>query len=388
MCNFVTLNNMITLQNNMERMMKWVFAAILTTCGASMMTSCEKDDNSIVPTPDELVVLNCEKPDYLQAGDKVALISPSYFTPMENVEKTADVLRSWGLEPVVGPNVGKVVDGKYAGTVAERVSDIRWALSNPSIKAIICNRGGYGTIQLIDQLTLAELKASPKWLVGFSDISTLHGLLTRASVMSIHGTMSSFLAKGGTDATSTLMRDLLLGKVPRYEVPAHKQNIAGQASGTLVGGNLCTFAPNLGTQADATKGKDLILFVEEVEESMHNIDRQMRILQMNGVLDRCKGIILGEFTDCGKEFTYESVEAMLHEQLKDYNIPVLCGFPGGHGDVNLPLVMGANVSIDVRADGATLQFNIDGDQQLVKTSGISAPAMPSAVRMRLAGKLE
>ena len=223
--------------------------------------------------------------------------------------------------------------------------------------------------------------------MGFSDISTLHGLLTRAGVMSIHGTMSSFLAKGGTDATSTLMRDLLLGKVPRYEVPAHKQNITGQASGTLVGGNICTFAPNLGTQADATMGKNLILFVEEVEESMHNIDRQMRILQMNGVLDRCKGIILGEFTDCGKEFTYESVEAMLHEMLKTYNIPVLCGFPGGHGDVNLPLVMGANVTIDVRNDGATLQFNIDGDQQQVNTADITAPATPAATRMYLAGKI-
>ena len=355
--------------------------AVLTACN-------ENQDNPVIPTPEEPVVQNCIKPDYLKAGEKVALISPSYFTPMENVEKTADVLRSWGLEPVVGPNVGKVADGKYAGTVAERVSDIRWALRDPDIKAIICNRGGYGTIQLIDQLTLAELKASPKWLVGFSDISTLHGLLTRAGVMSIHGTMSSFLAKGGTDATSTLMRDLLLGKVPRYEVPAHKQNITGQASGILVGGNICTFAPNLGTQADATMGKNLILFVEEVEESMHNIDRQMRILQMNGVLDRCRGIILGEFTDCGKEFTYESVEAMLHELLEEYDIPVLCGFPGGHGNVNLPLVMGANVTIDVRNDGATLQFNIEGDQQQVNTADITAPVTPAAVRMQLAGKIE
>ena len=369
------------------RLMQWVLAATLV-CGVSIMTSCSKDEDVVVVKPEQTVVLNCEKPDYLKAGDKVALISPSYFTPMENVEKTADVLRSWRLEPVVGPNVGKVVDGKYAGTVAERVSDIRWALSDPSIKAIICNRGGYDTIQLIDQLTLAELKASPKWLVGFSDISTLHGLLTRAGVMSIHGTMSSFLAKGGTDATSTLMRDLLLGKVPRYELPAHKQNITGKATGTLVGGNICTFAPNLGTQADATMGQDLILFIEEVEESMHNIDRQMRILQMNGVFDRCRGIILGEFTDCGTEFTYESVEAMLHEMLKDYNIPVLCGFPGGHGDVNLPLVMGANVTIDVRTDGATLQFNINGEQQQVNTANITVPATPTTTRMRLAGKKE
>jgi muramoyltetrapeptide carboxypeptidase len=133
-------------------------------------------------------------------------------------------------------------------------------------------------------------------------------------------------------------------------------------------------------------GKNIILFVEEVEESMHNIDRQMRILQMNGVLDRCRGIILGEFTDCGTEFTYESVEAMLHELLKEYRIPVLCGFPGGHGDVNLPLVMGANVTIDVRTDGATLQFNIDGNQQLVNTADITAPETPTAARMFMAGK--
>ncbi len=355
---------------------------------SSVMTSCSNDDNNVSPTPVEPVVTRSVKPDYLKAGDKVALISPSYYTPMENIEKTADVLRGWGLEPVIGPNADKVVDGRYGGTVAERVSDIRWALGDPSIKAIICNRGGYGTIQLIEHLTLAELKASPKWLVGFSDISTLHGLLTRAGVMSIHGTMSSFLANGGTDATSTLMRDLLMGQVPRYELPAHKENIEGQASGTLVGGNLCTFAPNLGSQADATAGRDLILFVEEVGESMHNIDRQMRILQMNGVLDRCKGIILGEFTDCGSEFTYESVEAMLHEMLKEYGIPVLCGFPGGHGDVNLPLVMGAPVTIDVRSDGATLQFDIDGTQQQVHTADITATPLPAAARMQLAGKTE
>ena len=367
-----------------------VVAAMMATV---TFTSCDNDDDDNASTPEKSVVLNCMKPDYLKVGDKVALISPSYFTPMENVEKTAVVLRSWGLAPVVGPNVGKVVDGRYAGTIEERVSDIRWALNDPSIKAIICNRGGYGTIQLIDQLTLTELKASKKWIVGFSDISTLHGLWSSAGVMSIHGTMSSFLAKGGTDETSTLMRDLLMGKVPRYEVPAHAQNIVGSASGVLVGGNLCTFVPNLGTQADATKGKNLILFVEEVEESMHNIDRQMRILQMNGVLDRCKGVILGEFTDCGTEFQDAngqtiSVEAMLHNLLSKYHIPVLCGFPAGHGDINLPLVMGAPVTIDVRTNGATLQFDIAGEQSDVNTAAINAMPTPAATRIRMAGKRE
>jgi muramoyltetrapeptide carboxypeptidase len=189
------------------------------------------------------------------------------------------------------------------------------------------------------------------------------------------------------------MRDLLLGNVLRYEVPAHQQNITGKATGTLVGGNICTFVPNLGTQADATRGKDIILFVEEVEESMHNIDRQMRILQLNGVLDRCKGVVLGEFTDCGTEFKDAdnktiSVEAMIHNLLAPYGIPVLCGFPAGHGDVNLPLVMGAPVTIDVQESGATLQFNIEGQQTDINTADITAPETPPAVRMRLAGKME
>ena len=350
------------------------------------VVSCKKEENVAVLTDGNGVTLKCVKPDYLKAGDRVALISPSYFTPMENVEKAAEVLRGWGLVPVIGPNVGKLYAGKYAGTVEERLSDIRWALNDTTIKAIICNRGGYGTIQLIDRMQLKEWSAHPKWLVGFSDITTLHGLLTRAGVMSVHGTMSSFLANGGTDGSSTLLRDLLMGNVPRYLLPAHQENITGKASGVLVGGNLCTFVPNLGSQADATKGKDLILFIEEVEEPMHNIDRQMRILQMNGVLERCKGIILGEFTDCGTEFTYTSVEAMLHMILEKYNIPVLCGFPGGHGDVNLPLVMGAPVTIDVRPDGATLQFNIDGVQRDVHTADITATPSPVAIRMINAGK--
>lgn len=366
----------------------WMYVVILMIgCSTCVLSSCKDDDDKDVIEPKKEVSITCTRPQYLKAGDKIALISPSYFTPMENVEKTADVLRNWGFEPVIGPNVGKVVDGRYAGTIAERVSDLRWALNDSEIKAIICNRGGYGTIQLIDQLSLKELAANPKWLVGFSDISTLHGLLTRAGVMSIHGTMSSFLAKGGEDMTSTLMRDLLLGRVPRYELPAHEQNITGRAHGVLVGGNICTFVPNLNTQADATAGRDLILFIEEVEESMHNIDRQFNILRMNGVLSRCKGIILGEFTECGSEFTYGSVEAMLRSYLKEYNIPLLCGFPGGHGDINLPLVMGAPVTIDVRNDGATINFNIDGEKEEVNVADITAPVqIPFAQRMKLAGK--
>ena len=147
----------------------WVLAAILTLSGA--MISCHKVP---VNPESETITLDCTKPDYLKAGDTVALISPSYYTPMENVELTAEVLRNWGLTPIIGPNVGKIYQGKYAGTVEERVSDIRWAFNQQGVKAILCNRGGYGTIQLINHLSPDELKAHPKWLIGFSDITTLH----------------------------------------------------------------------------------------------------------------------------------------------------------------------------------------------------------------------
>ena len=370
----------------MKKTFMWMCVAILTLCGT--MTSCSDDDNNGGGTSKK-GTLKCVVPAFLKEGDKVALISPSYYTSMENVTKTADVLRGWGLEPVIGPNVGNVYAGKYAGTVETRASDLRWALSNPDIKAIICNRGGYGAIQLIDVMKAQDFSSNPKWLVGFSDITTLHEMENSAGVMSIHGTMSSFLAAGGTDKSSTLMRDLLMGTVPRYELPAHPQNVKGRASGVLVGGNMMTFAPVVGSKVDVTAYSDIILFVEEVGESMHNIDRQFNMLKMLGVFDRCRGIVLGEFTDCGKDLDYTSVEAMLYQYLAPYNIPVLCGFPAGHGDVNLPLVMGAPVTLDVRDDGGTLQFDIDGIQREIYTEYIQPQTSNSAaVRMQLAGKTE
>ena len=348
--------------------MRRILVAALLIVSAFALSAFSNMESTV--TKRKPVKLKTVKPSYLKAGDRVALISPAYYGAMEEVEKAAEVLRGWGLVPVIGPNVDKVYMNKYAGTVEERLADLRWAFNDTSIKAIICNRGGYGTIQYIDDIPLKEWRKHPKWLVGYSDISTLHGLLTRAGVMSIHGTMSLSVAKGGNDANSIIMRDLLMGNVPRYEVAAHPQNIEGKASGILVGGNICTFVPNLGTQADATLGKELILFIEEVGESMHNIDRQFRVLAMNGVLDRCKGVVLGDFTDCGTEFSYDGVEAMLREQIEKYNIPLLCGFPAGHDDINLPLVMGARVTIDVRNDGASLSFDIDGNQQIVQTKDV------------------
>lgn len=347
------------------------------------VTACQND----IPEQPSAKFLDCVQPAFLEKGDRVALVSPSYYTPMENIESTAEVLRRWGWEPVIGPNADKMDAGKLGGTVEERTSDLRWALTDPTIKAILCNRGGYGTIQLVGQLLPSELKENPKWLIGFSDIVTLHEMEQSVGVMSLHATMSSFLQAGGRDTSSTLMRDLLMGKVPCYELPAHPQNRIGKAEGVLVGGNLMTLAPLVGSPVDVTAYEDIILFVEEIGESMHNIDRQFNMLALSGALARCRGIVLGEFKGCGTELAYESIEAMLQSYFLPLGIPVMCGFPAGHEDVNLPLVLGAPVTLDVRQDGATLRFNILGEQTNIRIDGITATKTAQEVRMRKAGKI-
>lgn len=350
----------LLLHLGMKRFVVFAFASL------ALLVSCTGEPS--VGPDNQGVVLSCAEPEFLKPGDKIALISPSYHTPMENVDTASMILRDWGFEPVVGANVGKVYLGHYAGTPKERLGDLEWALKDPSIKAILCNRGGYGTIGLVNMLPEELIRNNPKWLIGFSDITTLHCMFTRAGVMSIHGTMCSLMAKSkGADLTSTLVRDILTGSLPEYELPADSLNIPGHATGTLVGGNLCTFSPVLGTDADATMGQDIILFIEEVEENMSHIDRLINTLLLNGVFDRCKGVILGDFTDCEANLDFVSVEEMICSYLKDYGIPVLCNFPAGHGDVNLPMLMGAQVTLDVTESGSRLSFNTEGFRKTVWT---------------------
>lgn len=286
--------------------------------------------------------------------------------------------------------MGKLDAGKYAGTAQERADDFIEALKDTSIKAILSNRGGYGTIQLVDLIDLKLVTDNPKWLIGFSDITTLHAMETKAGVMSIHGTMSSFIVKTrGKDDNSTLLRDLLKGTVPTYKVPKHKFNQKGKAEGILVGGNMATFVPLVGaSDIDVFSSDGIILFMEEVGESLHNIDRMFNALELHGVMENVKGVILGEFEDSGTDLNYETTEEMLSKYLKKYNIPVLCGFPAGHGDVNVPIVMGAKVKMDVTDNGATLAFDMDGEKKDVDTDKLlNKPSLAKSLRLMLSGKL-
>ena len=308
----------------------------------------------------------CIRPDFLRPGDKIALISPSYHNDATAVDTAAMVLRDWGYEPVVGQFVDSLYRGRYAGTAQDRLTDLRWALEDPDIKAIICNRGGYGTIHLVNMMSPEEFAANPKWLVGFSDITTLLAMETCGGVMGIHGTVGGYIAKyHGQDTNSVLLKNLLEGTIPEYRLPAHPNNIQGKGTGILVGGNICTFTPLLNTPADPTRCGDFILLIEEVEESYHNIDRLFNVLILNGVIDRCKGVILGEFTGCGADLEWESAEEMICSYLEGRGIPVLCGFPAGHDHMNVPLIMGAEVTLNVKGCCATLKYDIDGETETV-----------------------
>lgn len=306
--------------------------------------------------------LHCSMPQFLRPGDKVALLSPSYYCDTAKVNQAAEFIRSWGYIPVIGENVDKTFMGKYAGTDEQRLDDLRKALSDPGIKAIVCNRGGYGTLHFINTLPLDFLTSHPKWIIGYSDITTLHCMAVSAGIMSIHGIMSGGMATAnGEGYPTTLLRDMLRGIMPRYHVPPHPYNHPGQATGTLVGGNLCTYTPLAGTEADILQHQDIILFIEEIDEPYRNIDRLFNMMVKRGLLANCRGIVLGDFSGCGTDMDYASVEEMLHTYLKGYDIPVLCGFPAGHGDVNLPLVMGATVKLSVNDNGGTIDFGIGNE---------------------------
>jgi len=302
----------------------------------------------------------CKVPAFLAPGDRVALVSPSFVTNRDFVQGAAAVLSEWGYQPVVGQHVGKRHLGSYVGTLEERLQDLKDAYEDPSIKAIICNRGGYGTLHMLGQ-GLTELMArSPKWLVGFSDITTLLALENKAGVMSIHGAMGKHLAEGlGRDQNSIKLKNLLEGKLPQYHLPAHSCNIPGTAQAPLTGGNLCTFVPLLGTEADTTKAP-YILFIEEVEETYHNIDRQLNILRLQGALQHCRGVVLGSFEGCTPDLAYSCVEELITAFFQPLGIPVCCGFPAGHGPEKQPLVMGASATLAVSSDRATLSFSAKG----------------------------
>jgi muramoyltetrapeptide carboxypeptidase len=301
------------------------------------------------------------QPPYLKEGDKVALISPAYWVPEEAILQAAEVLRGWGLQPVIGPHTTSLNVDAYAGTADERAADMLWALEDDSIKAILCSRGGYGSIHLLDRIPLEDYRKHPKWLIGHGDITTLLYTIAGSGVMSVHGPMA-FQIAGGQEPASTLTRNILFGTLPQYRIAGNANNRSGHAEGILVGGNLSSYVTITGTKYHHLREQDVILFIEEVEESLHAIDRLFYTLRLQLDFERVKGIIFGTFSSIKFDLQFGSVEQMLIAHLHELEIPICCGFPVGSNSC-LPLIEGAPCSLDVTPEKAVLTFNIEGTAQ-------------------------
>ena len=300
------------------------------------------------------------RPPYLKEGDKVALVSPAYWVPQDALAQAAESIRSWGLQPVIGPHTNNLNVNAYAGTAEERAADLRWALEDDSIKAIICSRGGYGCIHVLNRISQESYLAHPKWLIGHGDITILLHTIVCSGVMCIHGPMA-FQIAGGQEEAATITRDILFGKIPQYEVHSNPYNRCGHAEGILVGGNLSSYSAVTGTRFQLPPKQDIILFIEEVEEPLHNIDRQFYHLRMQMDFERVKGVIFGSFNSIKFDLQFGSVEQMLAAHLSDYDIPVCCGFPVGSNSC-IPMIEGAPCSLDVTTEKSILTFNIDGER--------------------------
>ena len=301
------------------------------------------------------------QPPYLKAGDKVALVSPAYWVPEEAILQAAEVIKSWGLRPVIGPHTTSLNVDAYSGTADERAADMLWALEDDSIKAIVCSRGGYGSLHLLNRIPMEYYQQHPKWLIGHGDITTLLYAVAGAGVMCVHGPMSFQIASNQEPATS-ITQNILFGTLPQYKIASKPYNRCGHAEGILIGGNLSSYAAITGTKYNHSPKQDIILFVEEVEESLHAIDRLFYTLRLQMDFERVKGIIFGAFNSIKYDLQFGSVEQMLIAHLHDLEIPICCGFPVG-SDSCLPLIEGAPCSLDVTAEHTSLTFNVDGTSQ-------------------------
>lgn len=293
-------------------------------------------------------------PSPLQKGDTVAIVATARKISKEEIEPSVEILRNWGLNVVLSPNLFKQHD-QFAGTDKERTADLQWALDNKKLKAIFIARGGYGTLRIIDHVNLKKLIQHPKWIVGYSDTTILHSHLLNSDVVSIHGTMP-FQFTQNEEATESL-RKALFGEKQEYESPANVLNRKGEARGEVVGGNLSLLYALSGSKTDIiTKGK--ILFIEDLDEYLYHIDRMMLQLKRSGKLKGLKALVVGGMTDMkdNKIPFGKSAEQIIFDAVKEYKYPVCFNFPAGHIQRNLAFYIGKKAHLKVEKKGATLKY--------------------------------
>lgn len=326
---------------------------------AALLSACDRDDNWFYDVDVPIGELQPEittdiRPAYLQVGDSVALFSISNHVEEEEVAYAISVLEQWGLKVKLADNLFKQ-EGRYDGTLEERIQATLQLLDNPNIKAMIATRGGYGAAQVIPSLRWEGLKNRPKWIVGYSDLTALHTALANQGIESIHGEMARSFPDNEVSVES--LRKALFGQQEAgMSIPYSSSCRQGEATGRLVGGNLSVICSLEGTVFDLNTQR-AVLFIEEVGEANYSIDRMMQTLKLSGKLDNIAGIIVGQFVDTddsdGRDLP---VDQIIQTKVGDRQIPILYSIESGHDKPNLSLYLGRKVHIKVDDDKASFVY--------------------------------
>lgn len=296
-------------------------------------------------------------PPFLKKNDKVVLIAPAGKIVEKMIfSQAVDLLRSWDLQAVLMPHACDEY-GCFAGTQEHRLKDLQEAFDTQDIKAIFCARGGYGLMQIIGQLDLTKFLQNPKLIIGYSDVTVLHNVASYCGVVSLHAPMLRSLVRNElSDSLMQTYRQMLFGEMPIYKIRPHSLNRCGRVAGKIVGGNLAVFSALRGTPYDLDF-TNKILFIEDIAEKPHSVDRMLQNLKLGGVFDSISALIVGQFTD------YEEDEGMcrtLYELIADvvakYSFPVVFNFPAGHVTENYPLLFSYDCTLMVDNESVTLDF--------------------------------
>jgi len=293
-------------------------------------------------------------PNVLRPGDAVALVSPAGPVAAAKVESAAEVLKGWGLKPRIFPHALDT-HSFYAGTDEHRLADFNTALADPEIRAVFCNRGGYGAQRIVQHLDFDAVRRDPKLVVGFSDITAIHSALwEHARLATIHGPVASQLERGGVFVSG--LKHVVMSTEPVQVTatpaePTFNVRTRGSAQGLLLGGNLAIISSSVGTcyMPDLTGS---ILLIEDVGEASYRVDRMLTQLLNSGALDRLAGVAIGQFSGPNGSTGSITHSSVLMERLGDLGIPVLGGLSIGHDGINYAVPLGVQATLD--ADAGTL----------------------------------
>ncbi len=307
--------------------------------------------------------VSLQVPPYLKNGDTIGITCPAGFISLEDIQPAINKMKEWDYQIKVGAVVGKK-NFSQGGTDEERFHEFQQMLDDKNINAIMCARGGYGVVRIIDKLDFKKYLLNPKWIIGFSDITVLHSHINRQyNIATIHSKMcNSFpsdwsLAEQVQKDTIESIQDCLSGKKMEYTITPNRFNKPGIAKGQLVGGNLKTLETLAGSASDiSTKNK--LLFVEDTGEYLYSIDRMFWNLERTGKLSQLKGLIIGGFKikpdDPGEEFG-KTLEEIVLEKVTGYNYPVCFDFPVGHQKNNFALKCGMMHKLQVSEETVILK---------------------------------